>query len=316
MFPFQPKRSLFANPDENIGLSPDDLFALHVQQMYSPDQQDVNMPTFVPETGMNDRFAESINQMPIREKPKFGRRLLGAIGGLGIDNPEQSLRVTDQIANKPYYEKMGDWELKTKNLKEGAELENRRNVNSRMLVGAESQANKRTADIQRDKDKLEQANTKLEQDKAKSDQIYQTKIADLEEKARQADNKLNLATDIATQKQGNAEAQLAFKKAELDAEKAKWNLDRAQKDRQLGEQTRLHDIMSKKWQEENKDRDARIAQYEKQLGINQQNADTNKDKAVNAKPNDKQAAPKIGDMKTFPNGNKGKWDGKGWVKVE
>ena len=234
MFPFQPKRSLFANPDENIGLSPDDLFAMHVQQMYDPSQQDVDLPVYQPEHAMLDQFSQSLQGMPQREKPGFGRRLLGAIGGLGIDNPIASMKVTDEITNKPYYQKLEDWKLRTGTLEKGAELENRRNINKRLFAGTEERT--RHA-IETEKAKSRE----LEISKEKSDRIYETKLADLERKANEAQNKLELAEKTLSSRNTNAESDRELRKAQLDAMNARHQLDLAQKQRQLEETKSLHE---------------------------------------------------------------------------
>lgn len=344
MYPsFQPRRSLFDSAEENIGLTPEDFFALRQMAQYDPSQQDVDLPIYQPEHAMSDQFGVALQGMPQRENPGKMRKFLAMISGLDevadaiSDRPtgrgSGGLQAADQILNEPYYKKLEDWKMKTGNLKEGAELENRRNINSRML-NTQTESNRiRQQNADTAIKRAEDIANKTKQDYEFKDRESQRKISELEEKARQADNKLNLATDVATQRQGNAEAQLNFKKAELDAEKAKWNLDRAQRDKQLSEQTRLHDVMKTKWEEENKDRDTRLSQYETQLGINQQKADktnsgerttTRETKDASGKitgttvtktQTGKTAEPKIGDKKTFPNGNVGEWDGKGWKLV-
>lgn len=87
---------------------------------------------------------------------------------------------------------------------------------------------------------LDQQKFGLEQQK--NAQIYDTKIKDMERKAEEATKKLELATQIAETRKGDAASQLALHQAQLDATNARHALDLAQKDKALEETKNQHNI--------------------------------------------------------------------------
>lgn len=100
-----------------------------------------------------------------------------------------------------------------------------------------------------EKEKLKQADQggdeKLALDKEKfgleqqkNQQIYETKLADMERKSNEANQKLELAQRQLEARQGDAAAQLAFHQAQLEATKAQHALDLAQRDKALEETKR------------------------------------------------------------------------------
>lgn len=82
----------------------------------------------------------------------------------------------------------------------------------------------------------------------KNQQIYQTKMDDMQRKADEADKKLALAQSDMERKKGDATALQAFHEAQIAATNARHDLDLAQKDKELKESQRLHDEQIKKMQ--------------------------------------------------------------------
>jgi hypothetical protein len=122
---------------------------------------------YQPNTQWNDRLLAMIENMPQRDENmskwrKFGSFLTGF--GLG---PE----VQEKVTYAPYYRRLNDWKLQLDPTMKGADLERQENMNLRQLAtqaerdriadkradayvfGQSSQAAKREADIQRDRDK-------------------------------------------------------------------------------------------------------------------------------------------------------------------
>jgi hypothetical protein len=108
-----------------------------IQQIFGTPREDV----------LNQFLAHLSNQ-PVREKPGLGRRILGSLAGLGAYNsahfsdgaalgisgdPREQQQIQDMIANKPYYEKLQDWEVKLKPLEKAAGIEGQRNTGMRTL---------------------------------------------------------------------------------------------------------------------------------------------------------------------------------------
>lgn len=346
-------------PDYYSGLTPDSFFPLRAQQIYNPQNYDANLPTYdiaqrlkelyQPQSRITDLYAQALQNIPQREKPGKLQNIFALMAGLGAGagpaayengaavgfrgNPKAALEVTDLVRNKPFYEKLGDWQTRTGALEKGTELENRSNINQRTLaneiIGREIQ----------DRGLAERTRHQLETEQLaarRNEQIHEVAVAKLQAKVDESEKKLELANQRLQADVNNRDAINAWHNASLEALNARHALDVAQRDRQLEEQKRLHDTMKTKWETEAKDREERLKQYEKQLGINQQKADKTtgaqasttttetKDasgkvtgtKVVTKGPVVKPEEKKVGDIKVFPNGNKGRWDGKGWVMVK
>lgn len=91
------------------------------------------------------------------------------------------------------------------------------------------------------RDKLALDKDALELDKKKNDQIYETKIKDLERKANEAAQKADLAERNLQQRTNSAEALNAHREAQIAAATARHELEIAQRDRTLAENTRMND---------------------------------------------------------------------------
>ena len=90
-------------------------------------------------------------------------------------------------------------------------------------------------------DKLALQKGALELNELKNDQIYQTKIKDMERKAEEANAKLELAQQQLQGRENNTTATMAYRQAQLEAVNARHELDLAQRDAALEESKRLHD---------------------------------------------------------------------------
>lgn len=273
-----------------IGLTGNDFFPLRAQTLYDPAQlnaQAQNAPPippipapddiaarlsqlYQPQTQMSDMYKQALMQIPQPEKPSMFRNIAAALAGLGSGagpadywggnavgfkgNPKAALETTDLVRNAPYYKAMEQYGVKTKALGAGATQEEKENTERA-----------RTAETTLLR---EQQFGKLKLDQEKSDQIYEVKLSKLQQDLEIANQKADFAQQKLAADNSNKDARLEFNKAQLDALNARHQLDIAQKDRALAEQKRLHDTMKEKWDAEAKDREARIAQYEQQLGIN------------------------------------------------
>ena len=156
---FQP--SPYASPPSpelspNSGQGEDELIN-RIIEMYKP--KDTYM----------DQAAELLKTIPPREEPRMWRKIMGGVvGGL-----TRSIPAGREVIEGPYREKMADWAARFGPTSEIAKMEQSRNVNDRMMMGqilanevarrragayeqnVQSQIEKRQADIERDKSKLE-----------------------------------------------------------------------------------------------------------------------------------------------------------------
>jgi len=118
-----------------------------------------------PESSAQDRYNQLLNQFPQREHPSRLRQIGSALAGLsavspgaytdsgqaiGIKvDPAKQLQIQDQFLNRPYYQRMDDFQARLKPTQESAELERGSNTNKRIMaeqtIGREIQD--RRADI-------------------------------------------------------------------------------------------------------------------------------------------------------------------------
>ena len=123
----------------NVGMGPEDFFALRANQIYNPsnfdapEQNDLNlnniMQGYKPQTKISDLYQQSLLDMPQRQQPGKLRHIAAALAGLSGDP-----KAADFVLNKPYYTKLQDWETKTGALGKGATEEDKRNINSRLAI--------------------------------------------------------------------------------------------------------------------------------------------------------------------------------------
>lgn len=95
----------------------------------NPMQQD--MGQYQPDTRASDMLYQMINQMPQRNQPGIGRKILASIGGIG-GGP----KLADQMLYQPYYQQMQDWQTKLGPIEKLASEERMGNINMRQLYDA------------------------------------------------------------------------------------------------------------------------------------------------------------------------------------
>jgi len=165
---------------------------------------------YQPQSEMQDRYRQLVDEFPIRQKPSFARKLTASIAG-GERGKE--------ILNEPYDQAMADYKTKADIIGGAAATESR--FNRDMANQALSQAR---IEIQQ-----QQANTAA----LKNQQIYETTLAKMEAAAVQANAKLELAVQKLQLDSENRTNQLTFKQAELEAEKAQFAAQMARKDLEI-----------------------------------------------------------------------------------
>lgn len=274
--------------DYYSGLTANSFFPLRAQNIYNPQNFGADLPQYDPVARMNELYQpqdaitqlymQQLKNMPQREPPGKLRTIAAILAGLGANvgpqhyvggsavgfkgDPKAALETTDLIQNKPYYEKLQDWQTREKALGGGAELEARENTNKRIL------ANETVGRELQEKGQSNLLRHQLETEslaKQKSDQQYQVAIDRLEQKAK--DEEAN--RDVALQKlQADIDSKNRIadaREAELRALNARHTLALAQRDRVVEEQKNLHENLKKKWEAEDVDRNTRLKDYEEYL---------------------------------------------------
>lgn len=87
-------------------------------------------------------------------------------------------------------------------------------------------------------------------EQTKNAQIYDTKMREMERKSAEAEQKLALATQVASNRQNDATSQNMLRQATIEAQDARHSLDLAQKDKELAETKRQHDDQVKNWKDQ------------------------------------------------------------------
>jgi hypothetical protein len=113
----------FNPPDQQQQMQPDmqPQQQGRLQELYQPEDRAINM------------LYDMISNMPERNQPGIGRKVLASIIGLGA-GPEGA----EQAMYAPYLQQMADWKTKLEPVQTAANLERQSNVNMRQL--AQSQA--------------------------------------------------------------------------------------------------------------------------------------------------------------------------------
>lgn len=204
-----------------------------------------------------ERFRQVIDAMPQREEPSTLRRILAAAGsmGAGLAGADNPAAFADQILNSKYNRQMQDWSTKFGAESKLADAEMGFGRQARMQQDAETRA----ADLQR-KIELDKSNTEI-------------KVADLERKAKAAEEQAALAQkriDLAT---ANAADLKEHRDLERSARDARFEADHALAEARLAELRNQHELENirreKEFEREMKDREARTAAV-----TNKQEADT------------------------------------------
>lgn len=146
-------------------------------QIPSPDEGGGNINTILAMMGGQQKedamnaLMEHLGQMPERTQPGMGRRILGGLASLSGRGLEGQ-RIADLVQNKPYYEKLGDWERKLKPLETTATIEGRRNNYARLAQSSQARAdylqkeNERKTKEGQQKDERERENLRIRSDRA------------------------------------------------------------------------------------------------------------------------------------------------------
>lgn len=96
-----------------------------------------------------------------------------------------------------------------------------------------------------EQERAAEANRQFGLNQLKNSQIYETKIADMQRKSDDAEGRLKVAQDRLSQNANDAASRNAYHQSQIDALKAKHDLDLAQKDKALDEQKRMNDARIK-----------------------------------------------------------------------
>jgi len=220
--------------------------------------QDPSNGTFGISTPIMDAYRQTLLQAPpTREKLTMLHRIFA---GMAAMSPATSPAEIEAIKYPQYTKDKAAYDQRVKQLGEGAGTEERYVSNQRLTAASDSRA-------QRDLQRMQDA-------KDKSDKEYQLKEQTLQQNLQIANDKLDQAKNVADQRQGNAEATLNLREAEMAAVKARHELDIAQRDRQLDETKRLNDARIQKMNDDNKTAQDRIKALEDSI------AARNSDKSV------------------------------------
>lgn len=84
-----------------------------------------------PQFGMQNQYNDLIGNYPERGNPSVMRRIGAALYGMGREDP---LKAADQFTNYHYYQNLGDWNNKAKNLQMAADNERAQNINERQIA--------------------------------------------------------------------------------------------------------------------------------------------------------------------------------------
>lgn len=296
--------------DYYSNLTANSFFPLRAKTIYDPSNFGADLPQYDPVARMSElykpqdeitkMYIDALKNMPQREPAGKLRTIAAALAGLGAGagsshyvggaavgfsgDPKKALETADLVKNKPYYEKMSDWQNKEKALAGGAAIEERGNTNQRLLANET---------VGRELQEKGQANTLRHQmetenlAKQKSDQIYDTKLQDMQRKMDDAQAKLDFAQSESQRKQGNTEAELRLRQAQIDATNARHKLDIAQKQKTLDEQKTLHENMKKKWEDEDANTKQKLKDYEEKLKTDKNKPANNPNKDVTTTTKDK-----------------------------
>jgi len=121
---------------------------------------------YQPETRMSDKFFDTVNQMPERNKPGLGRKILGGLYAVGGGNP-------DEVLYAPHKRAMEDWEASLKPITAASNIERQNNANERMManqvLSQEMSDRRLQRQVGRDRTLEDQANQRIKQAETRLD---------------------------------------------------------------------------------------------------------------------------------------------------
>jgi hypothetical protein len=103
---------------------------------------------YTPDTTSRDRFNTLLDNMPERNKPSWGRKLVASGMGLGAKDPASALTTMEGAMYAPYIRDMAEFKEKAGPYQQAASLENTANINERTLAGNVVSAQRARADQQ------------------------------------------------------------------------------------------------------------------------------------------------------------------------
>lgn len=235
---FQRAQNLFPAPD--LSTQPP------IPQYQS--EEDVTAPLPTPPINVNQRMQDlyhpqnsaannlsaTLSAQPQRTAfaPSGLSRVLATIAGAGARNPGEAFNTSRGIVNRPYDEATNDWENKVKP--------------AEFLSSKEDARNKESFNI---------ADKTIDNELAvrKESDIFKTKVADLERKITDSENKGREAEKRFNENQQNHQALIEVKNAQLEIEKHKAELTDLQHKNTLAETVRKHtaDIEAEKEKSKN-----------------------------------------------------------------
>lgn len=211
--------------------------------------QDRMNQLYHPRDEANRMLTTTLGQMPQRSdyKPSGVQRVLASIAGAGSSSPAEAFTTSRGIVSRPYDEALGDWQNKVKPQEFLAQTENNKNKEQFNIA---------------DKTIDNELNQRKEHD------IFTTKVADLERKIKDGEDKAKQWERKFNEDQSNHQALINLKETQLEIERRKSELLDLQHKATLAEITRKHtaDIEAEKtkskdyeartdlWKEYNKDR--------------------------------------------------------------
>ncbi len=256
--------------------------SLSIQQQQIPNQQQPDIQNrlrqlYQPQSAASDRFNQLLQQMPQREQPGKLRQIAALMAGLGTggpaeyyngmalgfkSNPSESLKVQSAIRDEPYNQKMQDWTTRLKPAEYAANLERETNAGNERAANQQYQREQeaqRLAENER-KDKAAEADKirlrELEQ--KRWDDEHNDRAAKLQQTAADAQKKAEMLQQKYEADQGNKEALLKLKEAELSSLNARHALELEQKKKQLDDTIRLHDAQVKNMEEQRRQSDEKL----------------------------------------------------------
>src|SRR5438876_13164 len=102
-----------------------------------PDINQMMSQLYHPETQASGRLNQMLSSFPQRQQPGFLRKLGAGLIGYGASQrggTEAGIQAGQEFLNRPYTQKLGDWEAQIKPIEQAANIERESNVNARTLA--------------------------------------------------------------------------------------------------------------------------------------------------------------------------------------
>lgn len=186
-----------------------------------------------PRNDMQDQYQRHIETFPTKEKPTTGRKIIASLAGMS-GGPEAAWDVLD----RPHNQNVADWKGKSEALGSAATQESRFNRDQTSFA-------------------IQQARAEIAQQQAdtaalKNQQIYETKMLELQQRIVDAQAKLELATARLELDKDSRNNQMLYKDAQLEFQKTKAE----------GDATRAAMIIENLERERDRDNEVRMRQLE------------------------------------------------------